>query len=64
MTGLVCPFCSEFHEFRKGIQIIAFACPQIGGIVHLPFFTKENIEEMKREAMPLSYRNIFKAFLS
>lgn len=60
---LTCPFCDCLHEFKKDI-VIAFFCPFLDGVIHFEFFTKERIEEHKKEAEPKSWKNIFRKGVS
>mgnify|MGYP001600451181 FL=1 len=53
MKGIIsCFVCGENHDYKISHQVLAFACPFLGGIFHFNFYTKEDIEKHKKEAEP------------
>ena len=47
-----CPICSELHEYKIDHQVLAFACGFLNGVLHLPFYSEQDIEKHKKEAEP------------
>ena len=47
-----CPICSELHKYKIDHQVLAFACGVLNGVIHLPFYSEQDIEKHKKEAEP------------
>jgi len=60
MKGIIqCPICGLIHDYKISHQVLAFACPFLNGIIHLPFYSAKDIEEHKEEAEPKTWKNLF-----
>lgn len=61
MKGFIrCLVCDELHPFKKAHGVIAFPCPFLDGVIHLPFHSVEDIEKHKKEAEPKGHTNFFR----
>jgi len=61
MKGIIqCPVCQELHHYKISHQVLAFACPFLNGVIHLPFYSAKDIEEHKKEAEPKGWKSVFK----
>ena len=54
-----CPICSELHPYKIDHQVLAFACDYLNGVLHLPFYSEQDIQKHKKEAEPKRVKSIF-----
>ena len=60
MKGIIqCPVCQELHHYKISHQVLAFSCGFLNGVIHLPFYSAEDIEKHKKESEPKGWKNPF-----
>ena len=60
MKGIIqCPICGHNHDYKINHQVLAFACSFLNGVIHLPFYSTQDIAEHKKEAEPKTWKNLF-----
>lgn len=61
MKGVIqCPVCQELHHYKIAHQVLAFPCDFLNGVIHLTFYSAQDIAEYKKEAEPRSLKNTFR----
>lgn len=45
MKHIKCPFCEDWHIFKKGVSKIRFFCPTADFEIYLDIFSKKDQDE-------------------